>query len=149
MWLKSIIFFKFTVIKLDIITKILELDFEKYETFIHCTTYDRALEIMSKGFVFNEYLENSADRVTDNWHMNFCINNRKRYGDTVVVIQIEKNYFDKLNSYDGYWAEQVTDKSLIEELNNEDYEFEYSIPPSMIKGYICKNELVKNPIFGI
>jgi hypothetical protein len=125
----------------------MDIDFRKYETFIHCTSKDTALLIVKNGFLFNNYLENSSDRVNDFWHMNYCINDRKRYGEITVIIQIERTTFEKLNQSKEYWAEQITDYGLIEKMNNDDFEYENSIPNSLILGYIEDNVFYKNELF--
>ncbi|MFM7022320.1 MAG: hypothetical protein ACKOXB_05030 [Flavobacteriales bacterium] len=129
-------------------------DLDKNYNFIHVTTKPAALGIMSKGFYFEDPLYKTADLVTGNsgW-LDFWWQQRKFYGDHIILISISKALFEYCATISKYELDnrvntfQLLNSSII--LHTIDGEAQLTLGQHFIKGYINRKEktINKNPSF--
>lgn len=122
--------------------------------YLHNTTSKETAEnIMKEGFIFEHYIENTADMISgvDMVELRYFFRQRSSYGKYTIIISISKDiveeYFEKLRSGRFHFSEALSKKRPY---LNSDEEYVYTFPEEYIKGYynICTNEIVKNPIFN-
>lgn len=107
--------------------------------FLHNTKHEETAKmIMCEGFLFEEQLTYSCDRVNplDLVEINYFLVERKEYGKFTIVIQISRDIFNKLNM-----AAEAADLTIEELLTiskpvlSDNDEYIYKLDPHFIKGY--------------
>jgi len=122
--------------------------------YLHNTNSEEvAKKILSGGFIFEKYIENSTDLVSgvDIIELRYFVQHRGGYGKFTIIIHISRDiadhYFNKLKSAKYHFSE-VLSKHLPQ--FNSDNEPVYILPEQFIKGYFNRNtsQFIENPVFN-
>jgi hypothetical protein len=119
--------------------------------FLHNTReFSVAVKIMNEGFIFENQLSHSTDRVNPNEpiEITYFLFQRKEYGNYTVVIAIPKDVYDKYtNVSDSYNTGIEEVMTITNPWSGDNDELMYVISPSHVLGYfsIRTAEFVTNP----
>ena len=118
--------------------------------FLHNTKEKSVAEkILNEGFVFENQLPHSSDRVNPNEpiEITYFLFQRKDYGNFTIVIAIPKNAYELYTQYSNDHNTGVEEVlSINEPFIGDNDEYIYRISPKYILGYfnIKTTEFVKN-----
>lgn len=131
-------------------------DSEASRVYIHYTREENdAIRIMTDGFMFVESFHRTALNITkDNLDLRIKHNERKLFGDYLVVICISKeivNYYSDLLSYHN--VRHCTFENILTEIppiRNENLDTVFQLSPRFVKGYINykTGKIIRNPLFN-
>lgn len=128
-------------------------DFDNCYFFLHNTKdQDVAEMIMNEGFIFENQLPHSSDRVNPNEpiEVTYFLFQRKDYGSFTIIIAIPKNTYDTYTHFSNnndIGIEEVL--TITEPFYGDNDELIYTISPKHILGYFNNKsgEFFKNKIW--
>lgn len=122
----------------EILASVLK-NFKDCYFFLHNTKEFSAVEsIMNEGFIFENQLSHSTDRINPNEpiEITYFFFQRKDYGNYTMVIAIPKA------TYDGYSEAALLNDTVLEEIltitdpyYSDNDELVYTLPPKHVLGY--------------
>jgi len=114
-------------------------DFENCYFFLHNTKEKSVAErIMNEGFIFENQLPHSSDRVNPNEpiEVTYFLFQRKDYGSFTMIIAIQKNIYDEYTQFSNRNDIAIEDVlTITEPYYGDNDELVYTISPKHILGY--------------
>jgi hypothetical protein len=139
-------------------SEILHCYLQKYRdciVFLHNTReLDIAQRIITDGFIFENQLAHSTDRIntSEQIETTYFLFQRKDYGIYTIIIAIPKKTYNLYVRHSNQFeipVEELITKSRPKMGDNE--EFIYVLPPQHVAGYFntLTGEFTENPIFNL